>query len=82
MGIVDDTLPERTVRVHPTDKPWMTLAFRKKPKLDNVPTQMEIMTSVSYSITKCQNIKRGEKKLTTDLRLKVFATSTQRNGVG
>ena len=30
LGILNDTLPEWTVRVHPTDKRWMTLRTKKK----------------------------------------------------
>ena len=30
LGILNDTLPEWTVRVHPTDKRWMTLRTKKE----------------------------------------------------
>ena len=30
LGIVDDTLPERKVRVHPTDKPWMIPCIKEE----------------------------------------------------
>jgi hypothetical protein len=39
---LDETLSERTVRMHPTDKPWMTPRIKKSSKLDNMPTQSEI----------------------------------------
>ena len=32
LTIMDETIPERTVRMHPSDKPWMTSFFKTKIK--------------------------------------------------
>ena len=50
---LDDTLPKRSVRMHPTDKLWITPHIKKELKLDSVPIQSEISAIIRNCVIKC-----------------------------
>ena len=82
MGIVDDTLPERTVRVHPTDKPWMTPRIKKEIKARQRAYTNGYNDKYKQLCDKVSKlIEKTKESYYRDLRPKVFVSPTQRNGI-
>ena len=80
LGVLDDTLPECTVRVHSMDKPWMIPRIKKEIK-----ARQRAYTNGDNDKYKqlCDKVfKLIEKAKESYYRSKVFATQTQRNGIG
>ena len=80
LGVLDDTLPECTVRVHPTDKPWTTPRIKKNIKARQRPYTIGDNDKYNQLCNKVSKL--IEKAKESYYRSKVFATQTQRNGIG
>ena len=59
---LDKTLPERTVRMYPTDKPWMTPRIKKSLRPVNTLTQLVILMNISNYAIRCLGLYRRRKR--------------------
>ena len=50
--LLDETLPETTIRVHTSDKPWMTPHIKKEIKARQRPLQVEMQRNTESYVTK------------------------------
>ena len=75
LTIMDETIPERTVRMHPSDKPWMTSFIKTKIKARLRAfsrNDLEQYEQLRVIVSKC---------LITNLMQEVFVRQTQLNGL-
>ena len=82
LGILNDTIPECTVRVHPTDKPWMTPRIKKEIKARQRAYTNGYNDKYKQLCDKVSKlIEKTKESYYRDLRPKVFVSPTQRNGI-
>ena len=86
LGILDDTLPESTVHVHPTDKSWRTPRIKKKIKAHNRAytngdndNDNDKYKQIYDKVSKL--IKKAKESYYNDLKQNVFAIPTRLNDI-
>jgi hypothetical protein len=82
LTIMDGTIPERTVRTHPSEKPWMTRFIKTKIKArQRAFSRNDQVRYEQLCVTVSRLIPKAKTSYITDQKRKIFARQTQLNGL-